>query len=97
MEEKEKIIVGVNQFSSTEKETIPILRIDDSIRKIQIQKLARLKEQRSPITVDNCLAKIAEAARSGENLMPHVIAAVEGHCTLGEIADSLRKLFGEFR
>jgi methylmalonyl-CoA mutase N-terminal domain/subunit len=97
VEEKEKIIVGVNQFTSTENENIPVFRIDDSIRKIQIQKLDRLRSQRSGVTAEKCLIKIGEAARSGENLMPNVIAAVEAHCTLGEIADTLRAVFGEYR
>jgi methylmalonyl-CoA mutase N-terminal domain/subunit len=97
IETGEKIIVGVNKFQLKEEASIPLLKIDDSIRDAQVQKIKRLKEARSQEQVTKCLEAIRQKATSGENLMPAVIDAVEANCTLGEIADELRKLFGEYK
>jgi len=97
VESKEKIIVGVNQF--TEKEATPtgLLRIDDSIRKIQSDKLAKLRAKRDNGKVKESLKNIKEASREEKNIMPFVIEAVENYATLGEIADSLREIYGEYQ
>jgi len=97
VEMNEKIIVGVNKFTAEEQNKIPLFKIDDSIRKIQIEKLKTLKAARNNPSVKNCLQTISDKAISGENIMPAVIDAVENYCTLGEIADALRKVFGEFK
>jgi methylmalonyl-CoA mutase N-terminal domain/subunit len=96
VEKKEKIIVGVNAFESQEKDHTKVFRIDDSIRKIQSEKLAALKRERDPAKCDHILQLLNDHAASGENLMPVVIQAVEAKCTLGEIADTLREVFGEY-
>ena len=96
VENKEKIIVGVNAFKSEEKDETPVFRIDDSIRKIQTDKLAALRRERDPARCDHILQLLNDQAASGENLMPTVIEAVEANCTLGEIADTLREVFGEY-
>ncbi len=97
VESKEKIIVGVNQFA--EKETTPtgLLRIDDSIRKIQADKLAKLRSKRDNEKVSVSLKNIKAASREEKNIMPFVIEAVENYVTLGEIADSLREIYGEYQ
>jgi methylmalonyl-CoA mutase N-terminal domain/subunit len=97
IETKEKIIVGVNSFPSGEKDNIPLLRIDDSIRKVQIGRLQALRNRRDPARVDSVLQDLNDKAASGENIMPVVVEAVERLCTLGEIADTLREIFGEYR
>jgi len=97
IETGEKIIVGVNKFQSTEETKIPILRVDDNIRNIQIEKLNRLKAGRDHAKVDQCLQILNDKASSGENMMPAVIEAVENKCTLGEIADTLREIYGEYK
>jgi len=97
IESKEKIIVGVNAFASAEKDQANIFRIDDSIRKIQTEKLASLRRERDPAKCDHILQLLNDQASSGENLMPTVMEAVEAKCTLGEIADTLREVFGEYR
>lgn len=97
IESNEKIIVGVNKFSIDKENAIPSFKIDDSIRQIQIDKLNQLKSKRDISKVKNCLQNISVAAKDGSNLMPHVIEAVENYCTLGEIADTLRKIFGEYK
>lgn len=97
IENKEKIIVGVNKFQVEEHNDTPLLKIDDSIRKVQSDKLATLRAKRDATKSQACLDAISKAAKDGSNLMPVVIEAVENYCTLGEIADTLRKEFGEYR
>ena len=97
IETGKKIIVGVNSFKSDKQPSPPLFRIDDSIRKLQIDKLSELKRSRNPARCDTVLQHLNDKAASGENLMPAVIEAVENQCTLGEIADTLREVFGEYR
>lgn len=97
IENKEKIIVGVNEFQTESQNKIPVLRVDDNIRQVQVNKLNLMKEKRDQHEVDTCLQKIESAALGSENLMPLVIDAAEKLCTLGEIADVLRKVFGEYK
>jgi len=97
IESGKKIIVGVNKFLVDEKNTTPVFRIDESIQKIQTDKLKALRAKRDNTKVIASLKTINEKAVSGENLMPAVVEAVENYCTLGEIADELRKVFGEYK
>ncbi len=97
IESGNKIIVGVNKFQIQTEGHIPLLRVDDSIRQVQTEKLRQLKSQRNPAKVDQCLQDLNDKAVSGENLMPVVLESVENKCTLGEIADTLREVFGEYR
>lgn len=97
IERKEKIIVGVNQFTEQHEAKTDILRIDDSIRKVQSEKLKALRSRRDNEAVTASLKKIKEAAQGEGNIMPPVIEAVENYATLGEIADALRQLYGEYK
>jgi methylmalonyl-CoA mutase N-terminal domain/subunit len=97
IESKDKIIVGVNEFISTSNTNIPVFKIDEKIRQDQINQLTKLKSNRDNVKVAASLAAIKEAALGTTNLMPVVIAAVENYCTLGEIADILRNVFGEYQ
>ncbi|MGN6417611.1 MAG: acyl-CoA mutase large subunit family protein [Pseudobacter sp.] len=97
IEKGEKIIVGVNKFQVKETDSIPVFKIDDSIRHLQSEKLASLRKRRDNAQVDQKLQLLSDAASSGENIMPAVLEAVEHLCTLGEIADTLREVFGEYR
>jgi methylmalonyl-CoA mutase N-terminal domain/subunit len=76
---------------------IPGFGIDDSIRQLQTEKLDSLKKRRDPARVDSILQDLNDKASAGENIMPVVIEAVENFCTLGEIADTLREIFGEYK
>ncbi len=96
IEDGSKVIVGVNKFTSKETADTPVFKIDDSIRLIQSQKLASLRKRRDAANAAASLEKIEAAAKSGDNLMPVVIDAVETLCTLGEIADVLRGVWGEY-
>ncbi len=97
IETGEKISVGVNKFQSSAVNKTPGFRIDDSIQKQQAFKISILKQKRNNSKVTSCLAKLDTAARGTENLMPVVIEAVENYCTLGEVADTLRNVFGEYK
>jgi methylmalonyl-CoA mutase N-terminal domain/subunit len=97
IETSEKIIVGVNKFQVKEQTNIPLLKIDDSIREQQVEKIKALKESRNREQASRCLEAVREKAVNGENLMPSVVEAVESSCTLGEIADTLRKVYGEYK
>ncbi len=97
IEEGEKIIVGVNKFTSKDAEETPVFKIDDSIRVVQSEKLKALREKRDNSKANECLEKIRQQASTTENLMPAVIEAVENLCTLGEISDVLRSVWGEYK
>lgn len=97
IEKNEKIIVGVNKFISEDTDVIPGFKINDSIREMQSEKLRKLKEKRDSEKAKESLLNITNAANNGSNLMPFVITAVENYCTLGEIADTLRNVFGEYK
>lgn len=97
IENGQRIIVGVNKFEQGEEEKIPIFKVDDSIRLLQIQKLSALKQSRNPAKCDQLLQLLNDKATSGENIMPVVVEAVENKCTLGEIADTFREVFGEYK
>ena len=97
IENGEKIIVGVNKFIINETNNIPSFKINDSIREMQSNRLTLLKGKRNKDKAADCLQKIIAAAKGNANLMPLVIDATEHYCTLGEIADCLRGVFGEYK
>jgi len=97
IETGEKIIVGVNKFQSLSEEPLSGFKIDDSIRQVQTEKLEQLRKNRNHATCDKILQSLNDAASGDENIIPIVIEAVENKCTLGEIADTLREVFGEYK
>jgi len=97
IERGEKIIVGVNKFQVKDEASIPVFRIDDSIRDEQTAKLKDLKDKRDAQVVVASLEHIRQRAVDGQNIMPSVVEAVEQYCTLGEIADVLRSVYGEYK
>ncbi|MGZ8509403.1 MAG: acyl-CoA mutase large subunit family protein [Chitinophagaceae bacterium] len=97
IETGEKIIVGVNKFRASQEEPVPGFKIDDSIRQVQSEKLQALRHNRNNAKCDNILQSLNDAACGDENIMPIVISAVENKCTLGEIADTLREVYGEYK
>jgi methylmalonyl-CoA mutase N-terminal domain/subunit len=96
IESGEKVLVGVNRFTQQEEVAQNVFRVDDSIRRQQIEKLIRLKEERNNSDVNQALQNLAIAAKGNDNLMPYILTAVECYATLGEIADTLRSIFGEY-
>lgn len=96
LENNERILVGVNKYVADEELHAEVFRVDDSIRKLQVDKLTALKATRDNNAVQNSLKILSEVAKSKQNLMPAILGAVESYATLGEIADTLRSEFGEY-
>ena len=97
IEKGEKVIVGVNKYALTSETMPPLFKVDDSIRAAQMEKLKQLRSERNAEEVSRNLLALDEAAKNDNNLMPHIITAVESYVTLGEIADTFRNVFGEHR
>jgi methylmalonyl-CoA mutase N-terminal domain/subunit len=97
IEKQEKIIVGVNKFQVKEEAFTDIMKIDESIQTYQIEKLKALKAKRDNAHVSSLLTQFKQVAQTDENIMPTVIACVEAYATLGEIADVLRSVYGEYQ
>ena len=91
----EKVVVGVNRFQSEEERPVPIQRIDDELELRQVERLKALRSRRDAAVSQAAVRGVEDAARSGENLMPRIIQAVEAYATVGEIADAMRSVFGE--
>ncbi len=89
-------IVGVNKYQIEEKIQPTILKIDPSIEKKQHARLNDIRNQRNATTVQTTLTALDQAARGNANLMPYIIDAVRAYATLGEIATTLRAVFGEY-
>lgn len=97
VETEEAIVVGVNKFRIEEDESIPILKVDEEIERGQIERVRRVRENRDGARAENALARLEEAARGDENLLPRILEAVESYVTVGEISHRLRKVWGEYK
>jgi methylmalonyl-CoA mutase, N-terminal domain len=96
VENKEQIVVGVNQFQTQETMQLERLKLDPAIEQEQVARLALLRSQRDGCKAAEMLSHLESAARGSENLMPVLIACVENDLTLGEICGLLRKTWGEY-
>ncbi|MGZ3755286.1 MAG: acyl-CoA mutase large subunit family protein [Mucilaginibacter sp.] len=96
IESCEKILVGVNRFVQEEQPQTNVFRVDDTIRKMQMEKIALIKAERNNESVKACLEQLKAAATGTQNVMPFILKAVENYATLGEVADTLRDVFGEY-
>ncbi|HET6261016.1 MAG TPA: methylmalonyl-CoA mutase family protein, partial [Chloroflexia bacterium] len=92
----ERVIVGVNRYGVEEGPHADILKVDPHLQSRQVEGLRRLREERDAGQVEGALARLRNAAEGGDNLMPLLIDSVEKLCTLGEISDTLRSVFGEY-
>jgi methylmalonyl-CoA mutase N-terminal domain/subunit len=97
VDEQEAIVVGVNRFEVQEEKAIPIQKIDPALEPKQIERVKALRARRDAGLWKNALTQVEEAAKSGENLMPRILTAVEASATVGEISDAMRKVFGEYK
>src|SRR5215469_12761390 len=93
----ETTVVGVNRFPVEEEKPIPIQHIEASLEPRQVERVRALRGRRDPQRWKDSLQAVEDAARSGANLMPRILAAVEAYATVGEISDTTRKLFGEYK
>ncbi|NYT14226.1 MAG: methylmalonyl-CoA mutase family protein [Candidatus Methanofastidiosa archaeon] len=97
IEKRDSIVVGLNKFTMEEKLPEELLKVNPEVEKLQIEKLKKLKSKRDNAKVKDLLEKIEDAARNDKNVMPPILEAVKSYATLGEISDSLRKVFGEYK
>jgi methylmalonyl-CoA mutase N-terminal domain/subunit len=97
VDNQEAIVVGVNRFEVEEEKPIPIQRIDPALEPKQIERVRALRARRDAGPWKAALAGVEEAARSGANVMPRILAAVEASATVGEISDAMRRVFGEYK
>jgi methylmalonyl-CoA mutase N-terminal domain/subunit len=89
--------VGLNQFQIEEEPLKDILRIRPEVEQYQKEKLSRAKKERDYKKVKETLAVLKKAAQGKDNVVPPILDAVRAHATLGEISDTLREVFGEYR
>jgi methylmalonyl-CoA mutase N-terminal domain/subunit len=97
IDENKKTVVGVNKYATRERLPVDILEIDDTLEKMQIEKLHRVKNARDNKKVRERLEKLGEACTGTTNVMDLIIDAVKAHATLQEVCDVFRKAFGEYR
>jgi len=97
VETREQIVVGVNEFQAEEERQIPTLRIDPALECEQIARLQALRSRRDSFQTKAALAALERCAKTSDNLLPAILAAVENLATVGEISDTLRKVFGEYQ
>jgi methylmalonyl-CoA mutase, N-terminal domain len=90
------VVVGVNRFLVGEEKPVPLQRIDEALEPKQVERLRALRARRDQKPWQEALQRVEDAARSGQNLMPRILTAVEAFATVGEISDTLRRVFGEY-
>jgi methylmalonyl-CoA mutase N-terminal domain/subunit len=93
----ERILVGVNKFVDEVETKQNLLRIDDSVGIKQAKAIKKLRSSRDNTKVEKVLSKMQDAAESDANLMPHILDAVKSYATTGEISNTFREVFGEYR
>ncbi len=91
------VVVGVNRFGVDEEKPIPTQKIDPGLEPKQIERVRALRARRDAGPWKAGLKSVEDAARSGENVMPRIVAAVAAYATVGEISDAMRRAFGEYR
>ena len=96
VESGEQTVVGMNRFVTGDGASIPLLRIEPELERQQVERLSAVRARRDEQSVQRALDEIELSARSDDNLMPHIVQAVEQYATLGEISDRLRAVFGEY-
>ena len=98
VDEGRTVIVGVNKFTEGGEKPPEVQRIDPSLEQVQIDRLRGFREGRDNLKVKGMLSQLEKSARSEKkNLVPDILGAVRADCTLGEISDVLRNIYGEYR
>ncbi len=92
----QRVVVGVNRFTSGESAHADIMKIDPALQAQQVERLQNLRRERDDKQVQSALERLKNTAATSDNLMPPIIECVESLCTLGEISDALRSVFGEY-
>lgn len=97
VEEGRQIVVGVNKFQVEEHESLKPFQIDPELESQQVERLRAVRTSRSQADQAASLSALKEAARGADNLMPHILNCCRRLATVGEISDTLRTVFGEYR
>jgi len=97
IESQEQIVVGVNRFQLEEEPQVDVLRIDPAREQAQIERVRALRERRDANRIEAALGKLRQAAGTSENLLPRILECVESYATVGEISNTLRRVWGEYR
>jgi methylmalonyl-CoA mutase, N-terminal domain len=90
------VVVGVNRYASGDQEPQPVTTLSEAGEREQIERVRALRARRDPLRWRAALDRVQEHAKTAENLMPGILEAVESCATVGEIAGSLRQVFGEY-
>jgi methylmalonyl-CoA mutase, N-terminal domain len=97
VDHEQAIVVGVNRFHIDGEKSIPIQRIDPGLEPKQVERVRAVRAKRNPEKWQAAIRAVEDTARTGENLMPRILAAVEAYATVGEISDAMRRVYGEYR
>jgi methylmalonyl-CoA mutase N-terminal domain/subunit len=96
LNERARIVVGVNDFAQEDEDPTPILRIDPTLERKQIDRLAATRARRDGAAVESALAELKRAAATEENLMPPIVAAARARATEGEMIAAMQEVFGTY-
>jgi methylmalonyl-CoA mutase N-terminal domain/subunit len=96
VEQRESVMVGVNQFTEATEQSIELLHIDETAERRQNERLAEVRKKRNSGEVEKTLAALKRAAEGSENTMPYILDAVRAYATVGEICTALRDVFGAY-
>jgi len=97
VETQEQVVVGVNRFKIEEEPAVTVMRVDPAIEQMQIERVRALRERRDSGFATDALNKLEQAATTDENLLPGILECVEAYATVGEISNTLRRVWGEYR
>jgi methylmalonyl-CoA mutase N-terminal domain/subunit len=97
IESEDAIVVGVNRFKSKEETKVSTLRVDPAVEQQQIERVRTMRSRRNSAVTETALAKLEEAARGTENLLPRILECVEANATVGEISNRFRNVWGEYK
>jgi methylmalonyl-CoA mutase, N-terminal domain len=93
----ESVVVGVNRFAGPDAVELPVRSFEDGVEREQIERVRALRVRRDPLRWRAALDRVTEQARCSRNLMPAILEAVESCATVGEVATSMGKVFGEYQ
>jgi len=97
IESQDEIVVGVNLFQLESEPSVPLLRIDPALELEQVERVRALRARRDSAACENALKQLELSAGTTENLMPRILECVEAYATVGEISNTLRRVWGEYR
>ena len=97
IEKGDSVVVGVNKFESTSSDEPDLQKIDEGAAKAQLKRLQEFRQARSDKELDKALRELQDAAKGDGNLVPKIINALRANATLGEVCDTMRGVFGEYR